>query len=388
MDFAVDERVELVRAEARQMVRDHLTPEVLARVAATGGSRHDWEFHREMTRRGWLLPCWRPEDGGLGWARALQDVLHEEMVAAGAPVMGAALTRIICETLARVGTEEQKERIIGPALAGELIAALGYTEPEAGSDLASVRTRATKVEGGWIIDGQKIFTTISDLATYVWLLARTDTSAPKHSGLSMFLVPTDSPGFAVTPIATLSGERTNVSYYTDVFVDDTALVGQPGEGWEIVNLALAFERGGEFAGLMRRLVDDTAHHHLAAGLETRTAVEPRVARRLGWAHAEAEVSRLLGSNVAQQRRGADGGYVAGAMAKVYATEALQRAADALLNTTGPLGLWNLGEPAAAADGEIQQMYRESQIATIYGGSSEVLKGVIARGRLGLPRGAG
>ncbi|SOD72120.1 alkylation response protein AidB-like acyl-CoA dehydrogenase [Jatrophihabitans sp. GAS493] len=381
MDFALDVRTEQLRAEVRQMIREHLTPAVAERVAATGGSRHDPQFHAEMARRGWITPNWPEREGGLGWDRGDLDVMHEEFVVAGAPVMGVALTRIVAETLRRVGTEEQKQRILGPVRAGELVMCLGYTEPEAGSDLASVRTAATKVEGGWVITGQKIFTTLADQADYVWLLARTDPQAPRHAGMTIFLVPTNAPGFSLAPVHTLSGERTNITYYSEVFVDDTALVGQPGDGWRIVSLALAFERGGEFTGLLRRLVESTTEWLREAG----PVVTARAARRLGRAIAEAEVSRLLGAQASAARSAGDGGYVQGAMAKVYATQSLQRTTSSLLDATGEAGMLNPGSAAAPGAGDIQLLYRESQIATIYGGSNEVLKTVIAQGRLGLPR---
>jgi 3-oxocholest-4-en-26-oyl-CoA dehydrogenase alpha subunit len=383
MDFAIDQRAEWLRAQARDFLAEHLTPQVRARVARTG-EYHDDEFHQALARRGWLGAFWPEADGGLGWDRADVDVLYEEMAAAGAPMEAVAVTHIIAETIRRAGTPEQKQRIVRPVVRGEVLLALGYTEPDAGSDLAAVRTRAVRDGDGWLINGQKMFTTMGHLADYVFLLARTDTEARKHRGLTMFLVPTSAAGFSCAPVRTLSGERTNVTFYNDVRVGDDARVGEPGQGWAIVNLALAFERGGEFAAQLRRLVRAAVGWGSGSGADR----DPAFLARLGRVAAATEVSRLLGAQASQRRSTPAGGAVEGAIAKVYATEALLRGSGALLDATGAAGLLPAGAPGAAADGELQHLYREAQIATLYGGTSEVLRGVIAERRLGLPRSRG
>jgi alkylation response protein AidB-like acyl-CoA dehydrogenase len=383
MDFGIDERTRWLRAQAREFLAEHLTPRVRARVAATG-EYHDAEFHAAMAGRGWIGAFWPAADGGLGWDREDFDVLYEEMASAGAPMEAVAVTHIIAETIRRIGTPEQKERIVRPVARGEVLLALGYTEPEAGSDLAAARTQAVRDGEGWLINGQKIFTTLGHLADYVFLLARTSTEERRHRGLTMFLVPTTAAGFACTPVHTLSGERTNVTYYHDLRVGDEALIGQPGQGWEIVNLALAFERGGEFAAQLRRLARAATEWGSVSGADR----DPAFLSRLGRAAAASEVSRLLGAQASQRRTSPTGGAVEGAIAKVYATEALLRHSGALLDATGLAGLLPAGATGAAADGELQHLYREAQIATIYGGTSEVLRGVVAERRLGLPRSRG
>lgn len=380
MDFALDERIEAFRGEVRAFLAEHLTEEVLARVADSG-TYHDWEFHRALAQRGWIGAAWPVADGGQARDRAEMDLLYEELAAAGAPVEGFAVSLIIAETIRRVGTPEQKARILGPVRDGELLLSLGYTEPEAGSDLAAATTRAERDGEGWRINGQKNFTTHAHEAGYVFLLARTDPQAPKHAGLTMFLVPTDAEGFSCRPVHTLSGERTNITYYSDVYVGDEARVGGEGEGWRIVNLALAFERGGEFAAQLRRLVAAAVAWARAAG---RTE-DPRLQRRLGRVVAATAVSRLLGAHATWLRGTEQAGAVQGAMAKVYATEALLAGSGELLDATGVRGLLGRGAPGAPADGELQHLYREAQISTLYGGTSEVLRDVIAQRRLGLPR---
>ncbi|KAA1423036.1 acyl-CoA dehydrogenase [Mumia zhuanghuii] len=379
MDFGTDDHAEALRTEVRAFAAEHLTPAVRARVAESG-NYHDDAFHQAMADRGWVGAHWDPEDGGRGWPRAYSDVVYEELAAAGAPVEGLAITQIIGEAIRRVGTPEQKARFLPSICRGEVLLALGYSEPASGSDLASVQTRAVRDGDGWVIDGQKIFTTAGSIADHVFLLARTDPTVPKHAGLTLFLVPTDDPGFSAAPIFTLSGQRTNTTYYSDLRVDDTARLGAEGAGWEIVNVALAFERGGEFAAQLRRLVE-------AAVAWARTGdhgTDPRFLARLGRAATSAEVARLLGAYASWSRETARAGAVEGTIAKVYGTEALQRASSALLDGAGVEGLASdrTNESPAA---ELQHLYRESQIATIYGGTSEVLKTVVAQQRLGLPR---
>ncbi|MFB4308287.1 acyl-CoA dehydrogenase family protein [Actinomadura sp. GTD37] len=381
MDFAADRETESLRAEVRAFVREHLTSDVRERVASTG-DYHDREFHTALAERGWVGAHWTVEEGGRGLDRAKTDVVYEELASAGAPTEGLAITQIVGEAVRRVGTAEQRERLLAPICRGELVLALGYTEPGSGSDLASVRTRAARDGAGWVVDGQKIFTTLGNVADYVFLLARTDPDAPKHAGLTTFLVPTASAGFSAAPILTLSGQRTNVTYYSGVRVGDDARVGEVGQGWEIVNVALAFERGGEFAAQLRRLVDAA----VAWGHDEERGDETRFRGRLGRAVASAEVSRLLGVRASWSRGSAEAGAVEGAMAKVYGTEALLRESRSLLDATGVQGVRNRGTAGAAAGGELQHLYRESQIATIYGGTSEVLLTLIAQQRLGLPRG--
>ena len=380
MDFSINDDTSAFRREAREMIAAELTPEIRARAAETG-TLHDWGFHRKLAERGWIGLAWPKEDGGEGRGQNDKDILWEEMALAGAPALGLSITMIIAETIRRVGTAEQRERILRPVLAGELVLALGYSEPESGSDLASVRTRATRDGDGWRINGQKIFTTLAHEAGYIFLLARTDPDAPKHDGMTMFLVPTDAQGFAVTPIFTLSGERTNATYYQDVYLSEEARIGEVGEGWKVVTLALAFERGGEFAAQLHRLVDASRHAIINSARQS----EPGVLSRFGRLVVDTEVARILGQRASAARDDPGAGYVEGAVAKVFATEALIRDSGMMLAATGSVGARPPRDASAPAGGDIQQIYREAQISTIYGGTSEVLRGVVAERRLGLPR---
>jgi alkylation response protein AidB-like acyl-CoA dehydrogenase len=381
MDFAANERSAELIAQAREFLRRELTPDVRERAYGPAGDWFDPQFHAALAREGWIGAYWPAEYGGRGWPRTDYDLIYDQLASAGAPLEMTAVTMIVAETIRRAGPAHLKERLLKPVTRGEILFALGYTEPGSGSDLASVNTRAVRDGDGWVISGQKIFTTGGHLADYIFLLARTDPDVPKHEGLTLFLVPTSSAGFSAAPIYTLSGQRTNVTYYADIRIGDDLRICEPGQGWETINIALAFERGAEFAAQLRRLVTAAAAWGRAAGKQE----DPKFLVRLGRAVANAEVSRLLGEQSCWLRSSERAAPVEGAMSKIYATESFIRDSGALLDTAGVQGLLNPGHAGAPAGGELQQLYRESQISTLYGGTSEVLRGVVAQGRLKLPR---
>jgi len=380
MDFSIDERSELFRAEVREFVAQHLTPEMRQQMLDTG-SLHDWDFYRALSQQGWIGAAWPPEEGGRALDPANIEILYQELAAAGAPTDGFSMSMIIAETLRRIGTPELRQLVIPRVQAGDLVIALGYSEPDAGSDLASVKTSARRDGDGWRINGQKVFTTLAHEAGYVFLLARSDPEQQRHRGLTVFLVPTDAPGFSLTPVHTLGGERTNVTFYSDIWVPDWMRVGEVGGGWSVVMLALAFERGGEFAAQLRRLVESTAEWAAAENL----SLDRRLMRRLGKVAVDAEVARLLGARAAWLRSGHNAGDIEGNIAKVYATERLLAGAGQLLDAAGVLGQLPPGDSRAPAHGHIEHTYRHAQVTTIYGGTNDVLRGVIAERRLGLPR---
>jgi alkylation response protein AidB-like acyl-CoA dehydrogenase len=379
MDFATANTTESFRAEVRSFLREHLTEDVRTRMRETG-TMHDWGFHRAMAARGWIGAGWPVEEGGQARDAYELDVLYQEMAAAGAPLDGFSVTMIVAETLRRIGTPYLRELILPRVRAGDLVISLGYSEPDAGSDLVSVRTSARREGDEWVIDGQKAFTTLAHEAGYIFLLARTDPEAAPRHGLTMFLVPTDSPGFSLTPIHTLGGERTNMTFYSGVRIPDALRVSDVGKGWDTVNLALSFERGGEFGAQLRRLLEDVVAW-VAAHPDRQHA---RNLERIGRLAAEVNVARLLGLRATWLRDTESTGALEGAMAKVHATEALLAASGEVLEALGVDGA--VAEPALAPlGGHVEHTYRHAQVTTIYGGTSEILRGVIAERRLGLPR---
>ncbi len=224
------------QAEVRRVVSEACTPAVRARVA-TSGTVHDWPLHRRLADAGFLAAAWPAPWGGRDNIDA-EAILWEELERAGAPTDGWGTSDLVARTLALVGRDEQRDAVIPPVLAGELLICLGYSEPDSGSDAAAATTRAERDGDHWVINGQKMFTTLAHEAGYVFLLTRTNLDVRKHRGLTMFLVPMDTPGIEVTPIWTLSGERTNITFYRDVRVPDSARVGEVDGGWDVMRVAL------------------------------------------------------------------------------------------------------------------------------------------------------
>jgi alkylation response protein AidB-like acyl-CoA dehydrogenase len=271
-------------------------------------------------------------------------------------------------------------------VAGEIIA-LGFSEPESGSDVAAAQTRAVRDDDGWVINGQKMFTTNAQDADYVFMLTRTNPDVPKHQGLTTFLVSMRQPGIEVRPVFTVSGERTNLTFYADVRVDDSMRIGQVDGGWDVMTVGLTFERSGAQGGESIRLLK--AMEHWATPTKDREgrprADDPTVRARLGRAAAENEVSTLLARRSAwiQSSQGVSG--VEGSMGKLFASEALTRQGADFVDMLGPDGLRSMADPAAVEHGAAEYAFRFALGTTTYGGTSEIQRNIIAQRGLGLPR---
>jgi hypothetical protein len=310
------------------------------------------------------------------------------MYLSGAPVDGLGIASLVAHTLLIDGTEWQKATIIPEVLAGEALCCLGYSEPDAGSDVAACATRAVRADdGGWVINGQKMFTTLAHESKYVFLLTRTNTEVAKHRGLTMFVVPMDTPGIEVTPVHTMGGERTNITFYSDVRVDDRYRVGEVDGGWQVMMTALVFERNSAWYGELVRLLDHAVEWARTTrdGHGRRMIDDPLVRERLARVAIGNEISNLLGWRAAWMASEGELPGVEGTMAKLFTTEHYQRSADDLLDCLGAEGLRRHGEDGAPADGWIEALFRHCQVTTIYGGTSEICRGIIAERGLGLPR---
>ena len=391
-DFRLGPDVERFRAEVRAFLADHVTPEVIETAHATG-TIHDRGLHEAMAAAGWISAGWPSEFGGQGRSPLEMNALQEEMYLSGAPVDGLGVAALVAHTLLIDGTDWQKRTIIPEILSGQALCCLGYSEPDAGSDVAACATKATRDGDEWTINGQKMFTTLAHEASYVFLLTRTNTEVAKHKGLTMFVVPMDTAGIDCTPVHTMGGERTNITYYDDVKVDDRYRVGQVDGGWAVMMTALVFERNSAWYGELVRLLD----HGLGWA---RTATGPDgtgsmiddvlVRERLARIAIGNEVSNLLGWRAAWMAAEGTLPGVEGTMAKLFTTEHYQYAANELIDALGADGLRRHTHDAGAsdpapADGWIEAIYRHSQVTTIYGGTSEVLRGIIAERGLQLPR---
>ncbi|MEQ1788684.1 MAG: acyl-CoA dehydrogenase family protein, partial [Acidimicrobiales bacterium] len=385
MDFRFEPETEAFRAEVRAFIAERLDEEIVARAHRTG-TMHDWGFHRALCARGYLAAGWPTEVGGLGRSAIDQCLLAQELYGSGAPIDGLSIAAMVGATLLLCGTEAQRADVVPRILAGEVMCCLGYSEPDAGSDVAAVATKATRDGDDWVIDGQKMFTTMAHEAQYVFLLARSNPDAPKHKGLTMFLVPMDSPGIEITPVETMGGERTNITFYNEVRVPDTARVGDVDAGWSVMHAALVYERTSANWGEPNHLVESVARWAREPGTAGPLPFDdPAVRAALARASTELEVGRLLLFRAAWLSSRGEMPQVEGSMAKLLITEAFVRASSELLHVLGPAGLVAGGETGAALDGLVEHAFRHSVVTTIYGGSSEVQREIIAGRGLALPR---
>jgi hypothetical protein len=293
---------------------------------------------------------------------------------------------MVIRTISQVGTEEQKTTIIPAALRGEILIALGYSEPDSGSDVAAAKTRAMRDGDEWVIDGQKMFTSTAQSCSHVFVLARTNPDVPKHKGLTMFLVPTDAPGYELQPIHTLGGQRTNATFYSDVRVPDSLRIGAVDEGWRVMRVALVYERGGRVSA-GPTLAEKVATWAMSTARADGTTYydDPRNRERFARIAVDEEVARLLGQRVRWMSAIGELPGIEGSMAKLFASEAAQRHYGELVGMLGSKGVLQPGAAGAPLEGDLEAHFRSAVVGTIYGGASEIQRDIIAEGRLGLPR---
>ncbi len=385
MNFELGDEAEALRKEAREFLDQHLTPDIHETMAATG-TYYDRDFARALGAKGWIAAGWPVEEGGGGRGWLEQVALNQELRRAEAPMDAIGTTMLIAATLRMFGTDEQKETIMKPAVRGDVVIALGYTEPDSGSDAAAARTRAVRDGDEWVINGEKMFTTLSQVADYVFLLTRTNTEVKKHRGLTIFMVPTTTPGFSVSEVKTLGGERTNITTYEDVRIPDSLRVGGVDQGWSVASAALELEHSGSFAGDMEKILEVAVREAQTPDAEGHRLIDdPSVRARLSQAALEIEVSDLLGMRAGWMHQVGQRPLAEGSMAKVYSSEAFSKVASDLLDIFGPSTLARgrgMGDEDLAA---IEHAYRHSQVTRIYAGTSEIHRSIIAEGGLGLPR---
>ena len=351
-----------------------------------GGSAYR-EVVRQMGADGWLGVGWPKEYGGRGLTALEQLIFFDESNRANVPLPFVTLNTV-GPTLIRFGTDEQKAYFLPKILAGELHFAIGYTEPAAGTDLASLRTRAVRDGDEYVVNGNKVFTTGGHDADWIWLACRTDPDAPKHKGISILLVDATLPGFRHSPIWLLGGGHTNATYYEDVRVPVSCIVGRENEGWKLITTQLNHERVGLApAGKITGVLDDVRRwaqeHKTADG--TRVIDQEWVRLALARVHARADALKLFNWRVAEA---ADKGELnpadASAM-KVLGTEMQIEAYRTLLEILGPTAYLTTDSPGAALRGELEQAYRRAPVVTFGGGVNEVQRDIVAMIGLGMPR---
>ncbi|MGH3578630.1 MAG: acyl-CoA dehydrogenase family protein, partial [Mycobacterium sp.] len=357
-----------------------------------GGPGEGGKTYRSLIRRlgadGWLGIGWPREFGGQGRPPTDQFIFFDEAQRAGAPIPFVTLNTV-GPTLMTYGSDEQKAELLPRILAGEIIFAIGYTEPEAGTDLASLRTKAVRDGDEYLVNGSKVFTSGANDADYIWLAVRTNPEAPKHKGISILLVPTSSPGFKFTPIVTVGGVRTTATFYDDVRVPSTSVVGKENEGWRMITTQLNHERVGLAAlgGLGHRLWDDTV-----AWAASTDSGEGGSLIDLAWvradlarAHAKLEAMKLLNWRMTADTAAGTLDPGDSSAVKVYGTEALIDGYRALLEVLGPVSHLKTGSPGAALRGEVERAARAAQINTFGGGVNDVQRDIVAAVALKMPR---
>jgi alkylation response protein AidB-like acyl-CoA dehydrogenase len=380
VDFELGDELSAFRAEVRAFLEEHVTPELDDRVYRTGVS-HDDAFVRELAERGWVAAGWERDDGRPTLDALHAHVLEEELTRAEAPIYAVYTTQMVANVIRSVGSDELRAEILPKFFAGEVTIALGMTEPEAGSDVAAIRTRARREGDGWVVDGQKMFTTNAHITDYVFLLTRSNPDAARHAGLTMFLVPLDLPGIEIQAVHTLSGERTNIVFLNEVVVDDRWRIGEPERGWQALMLALQDEHSAPFSPHLWRLL----HAVEAWAGETGRIDDPDVGARLARSATAYEVARLLEWRATWMEANGEVPLAEGPMSKLYSTEALVHAAEDLAEMVGPDALRSRLDPTALADGRIEHVLRFSLGTTIYAGTSEIQRNIIAQNACGLPR---
>ena len=391
MDFELDAAQHAWLTEVREFLDANVTPELLAELALHDLEFPDGEvarFRRKIGEKGWFGLNWPREYGGLGLGAVHQHLLMSEFEYWGVPGPDLTVTSV-APMIMRHGTERNKTDWLPLIARGEMICAVGYSEPEAGTDLANLRTRATRDGDEWVITGTKIWNSGAQRATHEWLCVRTDPNGVRHRGISVIIVPIASPGVEIRPLYAWSGYRTNEVHFRDVRVPLTNLVGEVNRGWTYITGALDLERGAlTNAGDLRRAVEELRELSLTPRRDgTLPAQSPSLRRRLAQAEADVEVATLMGYEAASMLDSGDGAVIPTvevSVEKIFTSELRQRIADLALDLLGPDGLLAHRSQRAPLAGKFERLYRAAPLMRFGGGTNEVLRDVIAQRGHGMP----
>lgn len=388
MDFDLDADQLTWLAEVREFLRENVTDALRAEVAEHNLEYAGGEvaaFRRKLGAKGWFGLNWPAEYGGLGLGPVHLHLLMSEFEYWGVPGPDLTVTSI-APMIMRHGTEQNKREFLPAIARGEMTCALGYSEPDAGTDLASLRTRAVRDGDDWVINGSKIWNSGAQRSTHEWLCVRTDPDAPRHRGISVIVVPVDSPGVRIRPLIAWSGYRTNEVFFDDVRVPVTNLIGEENRGWAYITGALDLERGAlTNAGDLRRALDELQVLARTPRMDGSVPLDnPAIRRRLAQAEADVDVAGLMGHEASSML--ADGVIptVEVSVEKVFSSELRQRIADLGIDLLGAEGLLAHRNPEARAGGRFEKLYRFAPLMRFGGGTNEVLRDVIAQRGHGMP----
>jgi 3-oxocholest-4-en-26-oyl-CoA dehydrogenase alpha subunit len=389
MRIAYTPEQELLRLELRGYFGRLMTPEVRAALADGEGDYGDGQAYRSVVRQlgrdGWLALGWPAEHGGRGGTMLDQLIFTDEAAAARVPVPFLTIGTV-GPTIMRFGSAAQKAFFLPKIAAGEIHFSIGYSEPEAGTDLASLRTTAVRDGDSWVINGQKMWTSLIQYADYVWLACRTDPLADRHKGLSIIIVPVTAAGFSWTPVRTVAGVTTSATYYSAVRVPVSALVGEENQGWPLITNQLNHERvaltsAAPVLTALAEVRDWALSTTLADG--ARVIDAEWVQLNLARVHAKAEFLKLMNWRVASGGAGSLGPADA-SVTKVFGTEFAVEAYRLLMEVLGASGVVRSGSAGQVLAGRIERAHRAALILTFGGGTNEVQRDIIAAAALGLP----
>lgn len=400
MDFAYTPEQEALRTEVRQFIEENVTPEIVAELESTG-IRHRGpktrELYLKIGEKGWIGISWPKEYGGQGGSRIDQYVVEEEFARIGITVGGAGSG---APAILVAGTEEQKQYFLPGMLRGEISFALGFTEPQAGADLAGLQCRAVRDGDEYVINGQKMFTTAAHYASHLYLMARTDPDAPRHRGISIFLIPMDTPGITVRPLWTIQNEpkaplgttygdsRTNETFFEDVRVPASTMLGEENTGWYVGAMGLNLDRVGASRYLLSvRRDEDIVNWIKENQMDSYTMDDdPAIRDRIAELWIEAQVCRLMTMrSMSLVEKGADFTYE-GSAEKVWSPEHGVRTTETIAQILGPYGQLLNGSEGAIEDGLFAHNLMGAFQSGINHGSVQVMRDQVARRGLGMPRG--
>ena len=378
MDFGFTDEEEKLRAEVREFLRKELTPEAIAETRANGGNYGGPEGRkviRKLGARGWLVPTWPRKYGGLESSHMVEYVIRTELVYAGLPwvFVGANMAG---PTILEYASEELTDEFLPKIAKGEIELTLGYTEPQAGSDLAAIEIRAEDKGDYFLLNGQKVFNTSAHIADYHWLGARTAPGAG-HKGISLMLVDLKSPGITIRPMVTMAGWKTNEIFYDDVQVPKRNMVGEKNHGFYYIMSALDLERMFPVDSYLRLFEELVEYAKETKRNGKPLSKDPVIRQRLAQVAIELEVSRLLYYQLADiLDKGKIPNYQS-SMEKVFATETCQRVANTGMQIMGLYGQLHEDSKRSLLEGKVEHYYRWPVVETIYAGTSEIQRNIIA-----------
>ena len=388
LDFTPEQQA--LRADLRAYFDQLMTPEIRQKTGSLEGGTVYKDVIRQMGRDGWLGVGWPVEYGGQGKTAVEQQIFVEEARRAGAPIPFVTLNTV-GPALMQHGSEEHKAKYLPAILSGEVHFAIGYSEPDAGTDLASLKTEAVRDGDEYIVNGTKSFTSGAADADYIWLACRTDPDVPKHKGITILIVPTTAPGFSCSPIGVISGGETFMSYYEDVRVPAENVVGRENGGWTLITTQLNHERIGLSAFssygvyLLERVIDWARE---TPGPEARPIADQEwVQANLAEAYALGEAMRLMNARMGWELEEGRLSPAGASAVKVYGTECLIEIYRLLIEVVGPAATLQGDTAAEDLAAQLEVEYRSCTINTFGGGVNEVQREIVAMLGLGLPRAA-